>query len=344
MAKTRFIVIGNGSAGVAAAEELRQGDNEAAITIISAEPTAYLVRHRLASFVANGSAIESLEIREPEWYSERRLQLRLNQPVVKIEPQKKSILLAHRERIPYDKLLIAVGARHRLPERLSRFSPLLTRFNNGVDAIKLKQVFGRVNHVTMLGGDCVGLQVCCELHKKGKKVTLLMDERRFWPLELDEETKDRLAAAIAAKGIEVIRDDYAVEVAGSPLDLTVTTRGGKKISTNVALLSSGMVPNLDFMADSGIDVQDGVLVNAQLESSAAGVYAAGECAQIYHESIKGYRCSTGYVNAALQGKIAARNLLGAQDRATLCEPGHVEINGEKFISYGWKGFSLDEKN
>jgi 3-phenylpropionate/trans-cinnamate dioxygenase ferredoxin reductase subunit len=170
-----------------------------------------------------------------------------------------------------------------------------------------------------------------------------MDEFRFWPMEFDEAVKSRLTAALQKKGIEVIQDDYVTEL--SRLDGTLTVRTRKReIKTDIAILTSGMVPCLDFLEDSGLDLQEGVLVNERLESSGDSIWAAGECAQIYYPEIKDYRCSTGYRNAEVQGELAAKNMLGGSEKAYLLEPGKVIIAGEQFLTYGWRGFSLDETN
>lgn len=344
MPSTHYVIVGNGTAGNRAADVLRKGDPESRVTIVSAEPTPYLRRRRLPRYlVGEGVRLEDLDIHEPEWYAERDIKLRLNQPVVSLHDSEKYALLAHRERLHYDKLLICTGSRHRLPEYLSPYDSLLTRFGSGLDAIKLRNRLPKMEHLTMIGGDCVALQLCMALLGMGKKITMILNQYRFWPLEFDEDVKDRIAAAIEKKGIEIVRGDFPTEIAGEGEELTIKTRQGKVIETNAAVLTSGMVPCLEFLAGSGVDVQEGVLVNERLESSVKDVYAAGECAQIYYGEIGEYRCSTGFVNASNQGKMAARNMLGEQETVSMCEPGHVVIEGEKFVTYGWKGFSLDEK-
>lgn len=339
-----YLIIGNGTSGNCAAEVLREGDEDSRITIISSEPNHYLYRHRLAGFLVDQQGIESLSVHSPEWYEQKRIQLRLNQAVVQVNPKEKWVLLAHRERIRYDKLLICSGARHRIPEYLSHFEALLTRFSSGPDAIRLKGRIEGVRHVTMLGGDCIGLQVAHALIPRGVKVTMVMDDYRFWPLEFDDKVKDRLAAALAEKGVKVIGGDHVTDLERANGGLKVKTMNGEDFDTDLALVCSGMVPCLEFLRDSGIDVERGVLVSEHLLTSVPDVWAAGECAQVYHDRIRDYRCSTGYANAALQGRVAALNMLGSSESAPLCEEGTVVISGEKFTTYGWKGFSLDEED
>ncbi|HUT55371.1 MAG TPA: NAD(P)/FAD-dependent oxidoreductase [bacterium] len=339
-----YVIIGGGTAGNVAAETLRQGDAQARVTLISADPTHYVYRHRLADFAATEESFDSLIVHDPKWYEDRKVQLRLAQPVVQVRPSDKSILLAHRERITYDKLLICSGERHRLPEYLSPFDKFINKFSSGRDAIMLKARMDRIEHVTLLGGDSIGLQLISALLPAGKKVTLVMDEYRFWPFEFDDKQKDRMAEALSKKGVQVLKDDFVTDVQKQNGGLLVKTRGGARIATDEAILCSGMVPSLEFLADSGIDMQEGVLVNERLETSAGQVWAAGGCAQIYHPELNDYRCSTGYVNALVQGELAARNMMGALENAPLCEPGKFRISGEEFTTYGWKGFSLDEKN
>jgi nitrite reductase (NADH) large subunit len=341
VAETHHVIIGNGSAGNIAATFIREMEEDGRITIISAEPTQYLCRHRLAGFLVEDCDLDSLTMYPPDWYVERNIKLRINQPVVRVSPLDKSLLLAHRERIHYDKLLICSGASHRIPEYLSHFKDLLTRFSSGKDALTLKTRMDAINHVTLLGGDCIGLQLLTSLLPAGKKISLVMDEYRFWPMEFDEETKDRLAAALEQKGVEVIRGDYVTDIERHDGRLLVKTREGVTIKTDEAVVCSGMTPDLEYLGMSGIDIQHGVLVNERLETNVEDVWAAGECAQIYYPELKDYRLSTGYVNAQVQGELAAKNMMGAAEEAVLPETGIVMISGEKFRTYGWKGFSLD---
>jgi NAD(P)H-nitrite reductase large subunit len=342
MSSTHYVIIGNGTCGNHAADLIRKGDKDGRITIISAGPFHYAHRQNLAKYIFREDlSIEDLVVHPPEWYEERKITLRLNQPVVSVNTDEKYLLLAHRERVRYDKLLICSGARHRIPEYLSHFEALLTKFSTEREAFLLKAEMDQIKHVTLLGGDLVGLQLFSVLLPAGKKVTLIMDEFSFWPLEHDKQTIKKLSDAIEKKGVEVIRNDYVTDIEAVDNRKKVKTMGGFETITDKLILCSGLVPTLQYLATSGIDMQEGVLVNHKLESSVKNVWAAGECAQIYHEELKDYRCSSGFQNAYLQGEIAAKNILGGSESALLCEVGTITVAGEEFISYGWKGFTLD---
>jgi NAD(P)H-nitrite reductase large subunit len=340
----RHVILGAGAAGLRAAEVLRERRPDDRITLISAEATPFVERHRLAGYVVDKTALAELIVHPPQWYQERRLELRLNQPVVQVRPSDHTVLLAHRERLRYDQLLLCVGARHRVPPYLARFEELLTPFSTTADAIRLRARLPELRHLTLIGGDCVGLQLVSALLPAGKAITLVMDEYRFWPFEFNDPAKDRLSDAIVKKGVEVIRDDYVTSLVRQDHRIEVQTKSGRRFATDAAMLTAGLSPFLQFLLDSGIDLQEGVLVNDHLESSTPGIWAAGECAQVYHPELRDYRCSTGYVNARIQGELAARNMTGARETVALGPPGQVTVSGETFTTLGWKGFSCDETN
>jgi len=212
MATPHYVIIGNGSAGNKAAAVLRDGDAESRISILSQEPTHYLFRHRLARLLREGGELSSVHVHSPGWYEKRNIRLRLNQSVIRVNPDEKWLLLAHREKIHYDKLLICSGATHRIPEYLSHFEDHLTRFSSGRDALLFQRRFDRISHVTLLGGDCIGLQLLTALLPAGKKVTMIMDAYRFWPMEFDDDIKERLASVLAEKGVDVISNDYVTGI------------------------------------------------------------------------------------------------------------------------------------
>jgi NAD(P)H-nitrite reductase large subunit len=341
MKEKHYVIIGNGTAGNTATKVLRQNDKNSRITLISSEPTHFLFRHTLADFLVEEKDIYEYSVKPYDWYREQNIRLRLNQPVVNVNPQKKQILFLHREKINYDKLLICSGAVHRVPEYLSHYVNLISLFSNSIDAIFLKSKLKKINHVALIGGDCIGLQLSGALLRLGKKITIVMDEYRFWPLEFDDDIKNRLATALKNKGIEVLHDDYVTYIERDKNSLLLKTNNGKKLITDEAILCSGMKPNIEFLLDSGLDLNEGILVNDKLETNVENIWAAGECSQIYYPEIKDYRCSTGYENAIHQGEIAAKNMLGGSHKAKLSKKGSFIISGEKFETYGWKGFSLD---
>ncbi|MFC1817453.1 FAD-dependent oxidoreductase [Thermodesulfobacteriota bacterium] len=329
MAEIHYVLIGNGTTGNRAAEILREGNKSARITLIGEEATHFVQRHKLAPFLTGNPEFDSLRTHSPDWYEERNIHLRLNQKATKVVPHEKWILLAHRERVRYDKLLICSGAWHRVPPYLSRFQTLLTRFCCSIDAILLKEKLDMINHVTLLGGDAVGLQLIAALKPTGKKITMIMDEFGFWPIELDDNVKGRLAKALGRAGVEIIGDDEVMEVSKSKNKLEILTREGKRVKTDVAVITSGMAPSLEYLGDSGIDMQAGVLVNEKLEANVPDVWAAGEVAQVYYPELKDYRCSTGYANAEIQGELAARNMLGQKKEIRLGKPGQFPANHSK---------------
>lgn len=337
----KYVIIGNGHAGNSAAETLRKGNPDAEIVIISSKPTHYFDHSLLATFLLDKKDITSLYVYPYTWYKERNIRLRLNQTVTKVIPDKHQLILSHNEHVYYDILLIASGAKPKLPESLSRYKNLFTFFTDAIDAMKLRERLGTVRHVTMVGGDCIALHLAGAMLKLGKSVTFILNEYNFWPLEFDETVKKKLIGCLNKKHIEIISEDITTEVIKDDIGLKVITKNGKVVKTDLAFLTSGMVPNIDFLEGSGIDVQTGILVDEYMHTSAQDIWAAGECATVYYPELKDYRQTTGEVNAKMLGNISALNMLGGKKAASLAEPGKITIEGEDFITYGWKGFSID---
>ncbi len=337
----KYVIIGDGHAGNSAAETLRKGNPDAEIIIISSKPTHYFDHSLLAAFLLDKKDITSLYLYPYTWYKQNNIRLRLSQTVTKVIPEKHELMLAHNERIHYDRLLVASGAKPKLPESLSRYKNLLTVFTDAVDALKIRDRLWKFKHVTMVGGDCIALHLAGAMLKSGKSVTFILNEYNFWPLEYDETVKSKLMESLQKKHIEVIADDMTTEIVKDGTGLNVMTKNGKIVKTDIAFLTSGMVPNIDFLDGSGIDIQTGILVDEYMHTSAQDVWAAGECATVYYPELKDYRQTTGEINAKMLGNISARNMLDERKVVSLAEPGKITIEGEDFITYGWKGFSID---
>jgi nitrite reductase (NADH) large subunit len=311
-----YVIIGNGVAGNRAAEVLREGDPEARVTIVSDESQPFYYRHRLRDLVTGAVGEDRLGVRPLSWWTDRRIRLRLGQRVQRIDFGARTIYLAHREKLGYTRLVVCAGSKPRVPETLWASRAHLTVMKTIEDARALRDRFGDVRHVLVAGGDMVSVRTAAAFLKAGRKVTFLVDRDAFWPIEPGPGQRAELAEALRSRGAEVIEDDavVAVEPVGEARD--VTLRSGRTVRCDVAGAFFGLVPDIDFLTGSGLDVERGILVDEHLRTSVDGVWAAGDCAQVYNPDLRNWWVSVGWGNAERLGEVAARNVLGDAVRAT----------------------------
>ena len=308
-----YVIIGNGMAGNAAAAALRERDPESRVTIVSAGALLFYNRYDLTAVFQGCESWVDLLVHPPEYYEEQRITLRRKSLVNDVDSKRQVVLLAHREVIHYDELLVATGGEAYLPEKLKDARHLMHYFNTFRAARDTRAALPEGSHAIILGGDVLGLDLARNLVKTGRQVSLVPDERTFWPHTVAKEDRPRYYAALEKMGIEICAggDVDAIEegAPGLPARRLVFS-DGTELRSDVVMPFYGLAPNVDFMSGSGVDMERGILVDGRLKSSTDGIWAAGDVCQIWSPELNGYRFYYGYRNVRRMGEIAARNMTG----------------------------------
>ena len=310
MAHERFVIVGNGPAANAAALTLREKAPDALVTIISKEAYGHYKPYLLPDFIANEISEKELYVEPPGFYKERNIKLRLGQEVADTRLARHEVMLAHKEVIRFDGLVLAVGGAPRIPEPLLVFEDLMLTLKTVADAKIWKKKLKLVDSVLIVGGDLTSFAFARSLLSLGKKVSFILDEGAFWPVQLTDEVRSRAAENLQKMGAEVIPCRKVKSIACIHEDLCEVDTDIGKTQAGVVGAFFGLTPNVKFLAKSGLHIERGVLVDEYLKTSFDGVYAAGDCAQVYQPQIKDYWVSIGYDNATKLGRIAALNLIG----------------------------------
>jgi NAD(P)H-nitrite reductase large subunit len=337
MAEKHFVVIGNGPAGQEAAFTLRDKDPGCRITVISREAHRCYRPHLLPRFVAGHIMLADLYMRPLEAYSEAGIRLRLGQSVTRVDLKKKQIHLSHNEVVGCDGLILATGGTPRIPERFHVFKDLLLTLKTIEDAQHWMESLQKVEEVAIIGGDLTSLGFTRALLEIGKKVSFAFNQDAFWPLRSTSEAYEQASAGLSEKGVNCIPGKLRSIVKHDDYEFELVT---DECSTRAGLVGGffGLRPEVGFLAGSGLVVERGVLVDEYLNAGAPGVFAAGDCAQIYSPELKDYWVSIGYQNALTLGKFAALNLSGSAKEV------HADLNnifsdeGVKINTSWWAEF------
>jgi NAD(P)H-nitrite reductase large subunit len=271
MARERVVIIGNGPAANTAAETLREKDPAAKITLIGREPVRVYRPHLLPDLIAGSLEEERLYIHPFEFYKERDIGLRLGQEVVSVDFDSRKLVLAHKEVLRFDGLIIATGARPRIPERLQVFEDLMMTLKTVADAKAWIDTLSRVDSVLVIGGDLTSIGFTRTLLKLGKKVYFILERDAFWPMRFSDELRDEVGHCLSEQGVEVLDcrringmallPDGQVEVETDCLHVHVGAVGA----------FFGMVPDIRFLARSRLYLERGILVDEVLQTRFEGV-------------------------------------------------------------------------
>ncbi len=337
MAYNHFVVVGNGPAGTEAALTLRRQAPAARITLIGRGRDPGFAAHLLPDYIAGRLPEEALCPGPACDISGHDIKLRCAQEAVGLKIEDHQLILAHREVIPFDGLILAVGSRPRIPEPMQVFSDLFLTLKSLADARLWRQRLAGTDSVLMIGGDLISLAVTRALLHLGKKVYFQFSADAFWPLRCDATLLAEAGERLRRRGVTVVDGPIRALARLSDNDYEVSIAAGE---LRVGLIGAffGMTPDIGFLARSGLRLDRGVLVDEYLSTGHEGIYATGDCAQIYHPKLRDYWISIGHENARILGNVAGVNLAGASDRAAV-EPASIfTAHGIRVNTSWWSEF------
>ena len=338
MDKQHFVVIGNGPSGNQAALTLRQQLPEAKITIISKEAGGCYLPHLLPKMISGAVDEDQIVVFSQSSYKDSHIKFRNGQEVVGIDLANKTITMDHKEIIPFDGLVIAVGGRPRIPEYLEIFEEKMLTLKTVKHARHWKNRLQQASSVLLIGGDLTSLAFAKELLTMNKKLYFLLNEDAFWPLRCNDKMMEDVTRVLQARGIDVMAQSRIKSLAVRNDDAIELQTDGGNICVDVVGAFFGLVPDIRFVAGSGLRIDRGIIVDEFLHTGFDNVYATGDCAQIFHPEIRDYWVSIGYENAVSLGRIAAMNLAGAHIETHVDKESIFKVQGVNVNTSWWTEF------
>jgi NADPH-dependent 2,4-dienoyl-CoA reductase/sulfur reductase-like enzyme/nitrite reductase/ring-hydroxylating ferredoxin subunit len=303
----RIVIIGGGAAGFAAAELLRRQDFRGSITMLSSEASPPVDRPNLSKDYLAGNAPEDwLPLKPDDFYADQEIDLKLKTEVGSIDPRARKVVLSGDATIAYDRLLLATGAEPvRLPiPGIDQPHVHLLRSLNDCRAI-IASADG-AKRAVVIGASFIGLEVAASLRARDIEVHVVGLEQRPMERVLGQEMGGFVRSVHEEHGVVFHLGDTVTGIEGK----RATLKSGGVIEADLVVVGVGVKPRLSLAEKAGLAIDRGVTVNAYLETSAPGIYAAGDIARwpdpYSQESIRVEH----WVVAQRQGQAAARNMLG----------------------------------
>lgn len=310
-APASIVIIGGGAAGESAAENLRRIGYAGPVTMISADATGPVDRPNLSKDYLAGTAQEDwIPLRPPEWYREHQIELRTGTPVTAIEPVGRVVTLKGDETLGYGALLIATGAEPIHLQIPGGDRALVLRTLADSKAIIAKAAKGQT--AVVLGASFIGLEAAASLRARGVNVHVAAPDAR--PLEkiLGPEVGEFIRALHESHGVTFHLGAAATAIGAR--DVTLST--GEKIAADFVVAGVGVRPNVALAESAGLTVERGIVVDRYLQTSAAGIYAAGDVARYPDPRSGGLIRIEHWALAQRQGRAAARNMVGLKEPFT----------------------------
>lgn len=304
------LIVGGGGAGLAAADMLRREGYEGPITMVSADAEPPVDRPNLSKDYLAGEAQDDwIPLWPPELYVERRIDLVLRSRATLIEPAKRTVLFEDGGRREFGALLIATGAepiRLDIPGAESTDVCYLRTFDDSRAIVAKAQ---SAKHVVVVGASFIGLEVAAALRTRNVGVTVVALESRPLARVMGEELGRFVQTLHEAHGVVFHLGESIASIAGR----RITLRSGTTVDADLVVIGAGVRPAVALAERSGLTVDRGIVVNEFLETSVAGVFAAGDVARWPDPRSRQHIRVEHWVVAERQGQTAARNMLGKRE-------------------------------
>jgi nitrite reductase (NADH) large subunit len=316
----RHVIIGNGAAGNAAAAAIRDRDPAAEVLILSDEPQPAYYRPLITNLLAKDSArdISLTESQSAPWPGERRLGVR----VAALNTTSKTISLENGATSGYDRLLLATGAAALVPDIPGWTGPGTYVMRTLADAEAVARAAMAARKALVLGAGRVGLKAAMALQQRGLGVTIVEQGPHLAPMQFDQEASDILEKAMRHLGMRLIFNQTVTEVRRAGERLTgAVLADGRVLEAELMIAAVGVRPKVELARQAGLTVNEGVIVDSRLCTSAPEVYAAGDVVETI-DIVTGHRLVSGlWTNAVEMGRLAGSNMAGA----ALAYPGAIAV-------------------
>jgi len=330
----KYLILGNGIAGISAALSARDHDEKGEITIVTKSPMPFYYRIRLIEYLAKKIPIEKLIAYKDSYYKDKNINVILNKGAVRIDSENKKVMFEDGSMMEYDKLLLATGARPRYPNIEGMDKEGILKFRGASDSDEIIEHVDICDNVVILGGGVLGIEAANSLVNLGKDVTVLESADRLLHRQLDMEGSKILQKALEKKKIKFIFGKKIKRILGDKSIKGIEFEDGSIFDTESIVLSAGIIPRLELCESAGINFDRGIIVDEYMKTNIDSIFAAGDVAE-YKGNLYGL-----WAPSKEQGEIAGENMTGVKIKKynpTLPEV-RLKVTGISLFSGG----SIDE--
>ncbi|MGE5855051.1 MAG: NAD(P)/FAD-dependent oxidoreductase [Syntrophaceae bacterium] len=326
---SRYVIVGNGVAGNAAAEVIRKLDPTSEIHMFSKESHIYYYRPALPEYLAGEKEIRKFTLHDDAWYEKSRIDVRLCTEIVDIRPAEKTVLASDGKTYPYDKLLLATGSHAVVPKMPGSDLEGVFTLHTAADADAMIQWADKAKSLVVIGGGILGIEAGNGLRKRGLQVTVVGRNKRLLPKQMDPAGAVFLQRRLEEMGFAFHLGVTPREIARLNGRLAVHLEDGKTLETDMVLLSAGAAPDLALARKTGLTIGRAVQVDDRLRTNLEDIYAPGDLIEqrgVYYGI---------WPPAMAQGRAAGANMAGKETiyEGTL-QSHRLKVAGIDLVSMG----------
>ncbi|MDT0183525.1 FAD-dependent oxidoreductase [Microbacterium sp. ARD31] len=305
-----YVIVGGGVAAASAVKGIRSQDSSGTIAVLGSEPDPPVYRPDLSKtlWLEDDKSLDDSSL-AGDLEDDDHVDLVLDTTVTELDPDAHAVRLADGGSVGYGKLLLATGAEPRVLEVAP--GPKVVYYRTAADYQRLRAAVDAGSHVVVVGGGYIGSELASALVQNDVRVTLVLDLEDVQEQMFPRALAASLTKAFADRSVTVVHGTVA---SGGETDggVQVTLDDGTKISADAAVIGVGVIPRTGLAEAAGIEVDNGIVVDDHLRTSATDVYAAGDVAS-YPDALLGRRRVEHVDHAEKSGEAAGRAMAGADE-------------------------------
>jgi NADPH-dependent 2,4-dienoyl-CoA reductase/sulfur reductase-like enzyme len=311
----RYLILGSGPAGIAAAKAVRKAEKNAAIVIATNDPDLPYLRPLLPDFVAGNVELAALADPQGADLAENGIDLRKGKRARKVDADGRKVFFDDGTGEEYDFLLIATGGKPVLPMPLDRHPNAVVPFDSLGDARRIRERAAAPGPVIVYGPGYVGIEACRAMAQLGRKVVWIKPEHPRFGYPISGEFEASVLDQVRGLGVQIHEGDDIASIRETD-DGAFEARclDGRDIRCSMIVAATERRPAVDFLKGSGVKAGTGVIVDDRLRTGAPYIYAAGDCAELYDEKTDEVRINFGWRSAIKLGQLAGENMAGGGKR------------------------------
>ena len=289
MTSTKYLILGGGMvAGYAAKELAGRGLNSGELLIISADDALPYERPPLSKGFLSGKESEAgILINNREWYRQQGVDVRLQTVIETVDVQNKRLQATSGETFEFETLLIATGARARKLDCPGNDLPNVFYLRSLDDSRKIRASAESSKRAVVLGGGFIGMEVAAVLAQKNIETTLILREDRVWSRVFTAPMSEFFERYYISRAVQLLKRESVVRLEGKGRVRTAVLSSGRTIPCDLVVAGVGATPVSELFTNTGLAVENGVVVNEYLETNQRGIFAAGDVANyldiIFHK-------------------------------------------------------------
>ncbi len=313
MKRVHIAIVGGGLAGATAADAYRAAGGSGSVLLLSSDPDLPVHRPPLSKgYLRGDESLDAVYVHAGDFYRDSGIDLRLETHVDRLDLAGKRVTTGDRETVEYEKLVLATGATPRVVALRGAHLEGIYSLRSLTDSNKLKAASAEARRVLIIGAGFVGMEVAASLTQRGLECTVVEIAPRVWPRIISEATSNFMQRSFEKRGVRFIFGRGIAELDGNEHVSAAVLEDGERVETDLVIAGVGVTLNTRLAAQSGLAVENGVVVDGYLRTSDPDVYAIGDIAN-FPDPVGGRIHLEHWDNALHQGRAVGNTLAGAPE-------------------------------